>query len=62
MVYRTLKGFEAKQLKLIEACEIVQTHAVKMKKEVDEKWKAAGELRQYHQDLERKLCASNGMA
>lgn len=56
-----MKELEDVQVKIIEVCEVTQTRVVKAVKEVTDKLEASRQLHEQHQELERSLCASNGI-
>ena len=57
---RSLKNFEAKQMKVIENCEVVKIYADVILKDAEEKLNKAKEYDTYKSELEKKLCEVEG--
>jgi len=56
-----MKEFEEIQVKIIETCEMTQTRVYKAVKEVSERLGASRQFYEQHNELEKNLCATNGI-
>ena len=46
---------------MVETCEMIQIFAGRIQKEAEGKWKMAQESRNNRSELEKKLCAAEGI-
>lgn len=61
MIHRSLEAFEQRQNKILETCEEIQNRTSQILKEATDKWRLARAMHAQQADLERKICAVEGI-